>query len=124
MKSSRQALNLPFYLLILGEYDGQSPPNWGDVGGKCRVLKPLQIASKRLYCLCIGVFSSSQSILQTISRSGLRKFRLGIQTRSINLRIWLQNISKAYKQRSIVDRVSLTINLGEIVGLLGPNGAG
>jgi lipopolysaccharide export system ATP-binding protein len=40
------------------------------------------------------------------------------------LRIWLQNVCKAYKQRQIVDRVSLTINLGEIVGLLGPNGAG
>ena len=40
------------------------------------------------------------------------------------MRILLQNVCKAYKQRSIVHRVSLAVNLGEIVGLLGPNGAG
>lgn len=31
---------------------------------------------------------------------------------------------KSYKQRRVVDGVSITVNAGEIVGLLGPNGAG
>ena len=31
---------------------------------------------------------------------------------------------KAYKGRRVVDRVSIVVNRGEIVGLLGPNGAG
>lgn len=34
------------------------------------------------------------------------------------------NLAKAYKNRRVVENVSLTVNSGEIVGLLGPNGAG
>lgn len=34
------------------------------------------------------------------------------------------NLAKIYKQRRVVENVSLTVNSGEIVGLLGPNGAG
>jgi len=34
------------------------------------------------------------------------------------------NLVKRYKNRTIVDNVSLSINTGDIVGLLGPNGAG
>ncbi len=33
-------------------------------------------------------------------------------------------LSKAYKDRTVVDKVSLEVNEGEVVGLLGPNGAG
>ncbi len=36
----------------------------------------------------------------------------------------IQNISKSFKQRKVVDRVSFTVESGQIVGLLGPNGAG
>ena len=36
----------------------------------------------------------------------------------------LENIHKAYGKRSVVNRVNLRVNPGEIVGLLGPNGAG
>ena len=36
----------------------------------------------------------------------------------------LENIHKAYGKRSVVNRVNLQVNPGEIVGLLGPNGAG
>lgn len=35
-----------------------------------------------------------------------------------------KELVKVYRQRRVVDRVSLTVNQGEIVGLLGPNGAG
>src|SRR5258708_4498662 len=35
-----------------------------------------------------------------------------------------QNLIKRYKQRTVVDNVSITVSQGEIVGLLGPNGAG
>ncbi|MCW6035226.1 LPS export ABC transporter ATP-binding protein [Spirulina subsalsa FACHB-351] len=38
--------------------------------------------------------------------------------------IVLQDIQKSYGKRTIVNRVSLKVSRGEIVGLLGPNGAG
>lgn len=36
----------------------------------------------------------------------------------------LDNIHKSYGKRAVVNRVSITVAPGEIVGLLGPNGAG
>jgi lipopolysaccharide export system ATP-binding protein len=36
----------------------------------------------------------------------------------------IENISKTYKKRTVVDGVSFTVSSGQIVGLLGPNGAG
>ena len=35
-----------------------------------------------------------------------------------------KQLEKSYKQRKVVQNVSLNINTGEVVGLLGPNGAG
>ncbi|HNP48196.1 MAG TPA: LPS export ABC transporter ATP-binding protein [Bacteroidia bacterium] len=35
-----------------------------------------------------------------------------------------ENLIKRYKQRTVVDNVSIQVRQGEIVGLLGPNGAG
>lgn len=40
------------------------------------------------------------------------------------MKIVLENIHKFYGQRAVVNRVSLSISQGEVVGLLGPNGAG
>jgi lipopolysaccharide export system ATP-binding protein len=40
------------------------------------------------------------------------------------LRIALENIHKSYGGRIIVNRVSVSVAQGEVVGLLGPNGAG
>ena len=36
----------------------------------------------------------------------------------------VQDISKSYRGRTVVDRVSFTVSSGEIIGLLGKNGAG
>ncbi|MBI1195193.1 MAG: LPS export ABC transporter ATP-binding protein [Gammaproteobacteria bacterium] len=36
----------------------------------------------------------------------------------------VREISKSFRSRKVVDRVSLTLRGGEVVGLLGPNGAG
>jgi len=40
------------------------------------------------------------------------------------LKIVLDNVQKTYGKRQVVNRVSLSVAQGEIVGLLGPNGAG
>ena len=40
------------------------------------------------------------------------------------MHIEAKNLVKTFKKRTVVDRVSLRVEKGEIVGLLGPNGAG
>ncbi|MEM6263374.1 MAG: LPS export ABC transporter ATP-binding protein [Bacteroidota bacterium] len=40
------------------------------------------------------------------------------------MRLQAQNLIKKYKQRAVVNDVSLEVKQGEIIGLLGPNGAG
>jgi len=35
-----------------------------------------------------------------------------------------EDLVKVYKKRTVVDKVSVSVNQGEVVGLLGPNGAG
>lgn len=40
------------------------------------------------------------------------------------MKIILDNVQKTYGKRQVVNRVSLSVAQGEIVGLLGPNGAG
>ncbi len=40
------------------------------------------------------------------------------------MKIVLENIHKSYGKRTVVNRVSLSVSTGEVVGLLGPNGAG
>ena len=40
------------------------------------------------------------------------------------MKLALENVQKSYGARSIVNRVNLSFQQGEIVGLLGPNGAG
>ncbi len=40
------------------------------------------------------------------------------------MRLYTENLVKKYKKRTVVDRVSVEVSQGEIVGLLGPNGAG
>ena len=40
------------------------------------------------------------------------------------MKLRAENLVKRYKKRTVVNKVSLEVNQGEIVGLLGPNGAG
>ena len=40
------------------------------------------------------------------------------------MKLWTKNLVKKYKQRTVVDNVSVALEQGQIVGLLGPNGAG
>jgi len=40
------------------------------------------------------------------------------------MKLWTRELVKKYKHRTVVNRVSMEVNRGEIVGLLGPNGAG
>ena len=40
------------------------------------------------------------------------------------MKLHTQEISKSYRGRQVVQKVSIEVNQGEIVGLLGPNGAG
>lgn len=40
------------------------------------------------------------------------------------MKIFLENVQKSYGKRTVVNRVSLSVATGEVVGLLGPNGAG
>ena len=42
----------------------------------------------------------------------------------MNLTIHTKDLVKSYKGRTVVNKVSVTVKQGEIVGLLGPNGAG
>ena len=39
-------------------------------------------------------------------------------------RLWTHDLRKVYDGRAVVDKVSIEVRPGEIVGLLGPNGAG
>lgn len=39
-------------------------------------------------------------------------------------RLVIEEVSKKFKQRNVVNKVSFAIDSGEVVGLLGPNGAG
>ena len=40
------------------------------------------------------------------------------------MKLYTENLVKKYRSRTVVDRVSVEVEQGEIVGLLGPNGAG
>jgi lipopolysaccharide export system ATP-binding protein len=40
------------------------------------------------------------------------------------VKLYTQDIQKSYRNRTVVNGVSIEVNQGEIVGLLGPNGAG
>ena len=41
-----------------------------------------------------------------------------------HLKLYSQQLVKSYRKRVVVDKVSIHVHQGEIVGLLGPNGAG
>lgn len=47
-----------------------------------------------------------------------------LKLQSLNLIIHTKDLIKSYRNRTVVNNVSIDVNQGEIVGLLGPNGAG
>ena len=47
-----------------------------------------------------------------------------VQIFTVILTIHTDKLIKQYKNRRVVDNVSISVKQGEIVGLLGPNGAG
>ena len=47
-----------------------------------------------------------------------------MKTTTLNLTIHTKDLIKTYKNRTVVNQVSINVSQGEIVGLLGPNGAG
>ncbi|MCB0756800.1 MAG: ATP-binding cassette domain-containing protein, partial [Flavobacteriales bacterium] len=40
------------------------------------------------------------------------------------MKLWTKDLVKKYSKRTVVNKVSVEVETGEIVGLLGPNGAG
>jgi lipopolysaccharide export system ATP-binding protein len=51
-------------------------------------------------------------------------FSIFVKTSTLNLTIHTKELVKTYKNRTVVNHVSISVSQGEIVGLLGPNGAG
>jgi lipopolysaccharide export system ATP-binding protein len=51
-------------------------------------------------------------------------FSIFVKTSTLNLTIHTKDLVKTYKNRTVVNHVSINVSQGEIVGLLGPNGAG
>jgi lipopolysaccharide export system ATP-binding protein len=51
-------------------------------------------------------------------------FYIFVKTSTLNLTIHTKELVKTYKNRTVVNHVSINVSQGEIVGLLGPNGAG
>ena len=47
-----------------------------------------------------------------------------ISTKQYNMRLHTKNLVKRYRNKTVVQKVSIEVEQGEIVGLLGPNGAG
>ena len=48
----------------------------------------------------------------------------GDNSSSDNMVLRTEDLVKKYRQRTVVNHVSIDVTQGEIVGLLGPNGAG
>ena len=46
------------------------------------------------------------------------------RSRDVNTALEIEGVTKTYDGRTVVDRVSLAVERGEIFGLLGPNGSG
>jgi len=70
--------------------------------------------SESVLILLRGLIKSAKAI----NDKGLAVQKLGVAS------LRTEELVKVYKKRKVVDRVSIDVKQGEIIGLLGPNGAG
>lgn len=64
------------------------------------------------------------SELEMTEQAPLDQEQLNLQEPEEELVLRTENLVKRYRNRTVVDHVSIELHQGEIVGLLGPNGAG
>ena len=59
-----------------------------------------------------------------MTEAAIRQSEAQEKTEALAAKLVATNLVKIYRRRRVVDKISLSLNRGEIIGLLGPNGAG
>jgi lipopolysaccharide export system ATP-binding protein len=59
-----------------------------------------------------------------LTKPAIRENEAQVETEPLESKLVATDLVKVYRRRRVVDKVSLAVNRGEIIGLLGPNGAG
>jgi len=68
--------------------------------------------------------SAKGNIINALAKQKALTLTFVTNKTGLSLTIHTQQLVKIYKNRTVVNNVSINVNQGEIVGLLGPNGAG
>ena len=59
-----------------------------------------------------------------MTKPAIRESEAQAESEPLESKLVATDLVKVYRRRRVVDKVSLAVNRGEIIGLLGPNGAG
>ena len=59
-----------------------------------------------------------------MTKPAIRENEAQVESEPLESKLVATDLVKVYRRRRVVDKVSLGVNRGEIIGLLGPNGAG